>query len=146
MFLFIVTHVVAVVVIFSFKYISCSYLSVLGLCYLIKLEDLNTSHVLIYQKHHTSYVLPLLTFKYISCSYLSIVRYQKVSENKAFKYISCSYLSYPKDCTKPLFPDLNTSHVLIYHDMVFIGSNKKHNLNTSHVLIYQASLSFSLHG
>ena len=76
----------------TFKYISCSYLSLICSRTSLIFSNLNTSHVLIYQRRwttwtkkdtdlNTSHVLIYLTqdlwdireewFKYISCSYLS---------------------------------------------------------------------------
>ena len=87
------------------------------LCHRIKerLENSNTSHVLIYRlgqpfidqaEHHsnTSHVLIYLMhpytfkyfaskFKYISCSYLSYEIFNIIGGVGWFKYISCSYLS-----------------------------------------------------
>ena len=123
-----VTHVV-------FKYISCSYLSFLAIFSPPFSEHLNTSHVLIYPLSaqalyfhlcnlNTSHVLIYLArgfrfndgnlFKYISCSYLSYQFFNQCVMFCIFKYISCSYLSAQKMPQKLKFPDLNTSHVLIY--------------------------------
>ena len=78
----------------QFKYISCSYLSLMRIKSGKILNYLNTSHVLIYHPTNCPGAnFPL--FKYISCSYLSIRCKQTKSKQYPFKYISCSYLSLP---------------------------------------------------
>ena len=54
-----------------FKYISCSYLSVIA----------------------QQVTIPVDKFKYISCSYLSMMNVMMAFAGQRFKYISCSYLS-----------------------------------------------------
>ena len=104
-----------------FKYISCSYLSVAELCPLQVFPHLNTSHVLIYPFSESSYRSACF---HLNTSHVLI--YQEAVAHNAFvdlfKYISCSYLSYFIKCNIKKFPDLNTSHVLIYLIPVIITS------------------------
>ena len=114
MFLFICRIYLFMFMHFVFKYILCSYLSVLYDLFINKKEDLNTSYVLIYR-------------------YCKVPR---VWQNQ-FKYILCSYLSiYPVVMYCFRF-NLNTSYVLIYHSLVSSMILFWPNLNTSYVLIYR---------
>ena len=79
-------------------------------------------------------------FKYISCSYLSNEFPYGGFWVDRFKYISCSYLSHVEIVANSEQQDLNTSHVLIYRNSVFLSLNCPSDLNTSHVLIYQNKL------
>ena len=76
-----------------FKYISCSYLSLLKYLYAEEDVNLNTSHVLIYLQMQRKKQDETQKFKYISCSYLSMLRKSMLAKTLSFKYISCSYLS-----------------------------------------------------
>ncbi len=98
----------------EFKYISCSYLSCHRLKRLLLFRNSNTSHVLIYQRAKYSFhAVP--EFKYISCSYLSQYHW--------FYAFICK--------------NSNTSHVLIYQTKCCSRNCGVTYSNTSHVLIYQ---------
>ena len=75
-----------------FKYISCSYLSRRWLNSPKAVSYLNTSHVLIYHRDGRK-AAAKGKFKYISCSYLSCAHGCQRCSSCQFKYISCSYLS-----------------------------------------------------
>ena len=79
-------------------------------------------------------------FKYISCSYLSNEFPYGGFWVDRFKYISCSYLSHVEIVANSEQQDLNTSHVLIYRNSVFLSLNCPSDLNTSHVLIYRLEI------
>ena len=123
----------------------------------VKLFDLNTSHVLIYRNNGikggkymefkyiscsylSEYALSgidaSLEFKYISCSYLSSLFHQQCVYRQSFKYISCSYLSDFALYFLLGASNLNTSHVLIYLELLSMEQRGILHLNTSHVLIY----------
>ena len=74
----------------TFKYISCSYLSLQYSVLPLQHCHLNTSHVLIYRDADGDAYL-LQEFKYISCSYLSYPTSCNFALQNPFKYISCSY-------------------------------------------------------
>ena len=114
MLLFIFVYISATRHIFSFKYISCYYLSAFRIDCLPSNFNSNTSHVIIYRRrkkqrtadNHIQIHLMLLfinallclcctflTFKYISCYYLSNGSLISFGFVNIFKYISCYYLS-----------------------------------------------------
>ena len=104
---------------FQFKYISCSYLSLLIRKLLQIYAYLNTSHVLIY-------------------------RLAKKIEKAPKKNLNTSHvLIYQNNWNRSLLSNgnLNTSHVLIYHNHLRTMVKSILNLNTSHVLIYQKYVS-----
>ena len=91
------------------------FLFILAVFYLITgILNLNTSHVLIYQR--------------------VVIFGEYVLE---FKYISCSYLSKQSEKQDRIKSYLNTSHVLIYPALPELYFLAYIHLNTSHVLIYR---------
>ena len=76
-------------------------------------------------------------FKYISCYSLSSWRYQAFLYVRIFKYISCYSLSRVfRACFWCSF-NLNTSHVILYHNCFNYIYNYDNYLNTSHVILYR---------
>ena len=99
----------------EFKYISCSYLSVLQCGHSHSSNNLNTSHVLIYL---------FLT---------SPRRTEDIDLNTSHVLIYRFVVSF----ICPFFDYLNTSHVLIYLCSFISQFRELVHLNTSHVLIYR---------
>ena len=58
------------------------------------------------------------TFQYISCCYLSKEVTEKERGNKLFQYISCCYLSKTYCTILASSGSFNTSHVVIYPDLL----------------------------
>ena len=73
---------------------------------------------------------------YISCSYLSESESIGSFDADEFKYISCSYLSRKRMLLDWTLHYSNTSHVLIYPELLNSCSQVEVYSNTSHVLIY----------
>ena len=62
--------------------------------------------------------------------------------NVEFKYISCYYLSMPAIRTTFFQNHSNTSHVIIYLELVPALAHLHSHSNTSHVIIYLAPMTF----
>ena len=126
-----------------FKYISCYSLSLLQSPGRILSLHLNTSHVILYP-------LPPIArnfscaFKYISCYSLSFLPVQMSMSLHSFKYISCYSLSIFKSTSVVVFTYLNTSHVILYLELMRQTRRLFIDLNTSHVILYPAYLSHFL--
>ena len=100
----------------SFKYISCSYLSL------------------------PCILLPscLHSFKYISCSYLSNTSLKLLYPCSGLNTSHVLIYLQRQNQTKRRLCSLNTSHVLIYRNAGSGTERPVESLNTSHVLIYRS--------
>ena len=97
----------------AFKYILCSYLSILICTVFFPSINLNTSYVLIYLKEMVKILGGIFD---LNTSYVLIYQEERIlfSLLQLFKYILCSYLSPPCAQTSCNSAYLNTSYVLIY--------------------------------
>ncbi len=122
----------------TFQYISCCYLSgSKSLTYYIT-DCFNTSHVVIYHRE-SARGRKKPEFQYISCCYLSVAFFHLTGDSVvsihlmllfilipleslfckySFQYISCCYLSTSIILICQLLPRFNTSHVVIYQDLI----------------------------
>ena len=111
--------------------------------HIILIEDLNTSHVLIYPI--TGKIVRIQDgFKYISCSYLSKRNIFRPCGRYKFKYISCSYLSNKRRIDFGWFSRFKYISCSYLSSVMCPSKFQKYYLNTSHVLIYHQTRTFSL--
>ena len=143
MFLFITFSVPASNMAYPFKYILCSYSSILLFSGKIPMANSNTSYVLI---HHWRpfQLFYIKIFKYILCSYSSWCKLVSwygdfIQIHPMFLFIS--HLSY--FTSSRMYS--NTSYVLIHRILRYQSKMEYLHSNTSYVLIHQKALLVQLH-